>query len=272
MVGVVVLSFETMLTGVKVSQTSTSHSAQSNDARAAFNQLTSDLRLAEKVITEYKKGSIDGVSGADKITLRVPVFNPAGRRVVGQWKIVNYFLKPVAGDDGPYNLIRTTGDVNGNANPNNVTSTNIATNIGNLKLDYFLQQSIPVTGSAVIFPATVTTATPTGNAMRIFEVKAPWAGLNLTDSVDGTIGNGIPTLNLALAGITVLGSGLVTPVLAPAGSKVDMLFQVATNQTRDSDDGIKCNRVNVKLVSDKKMPDRTRQKIELEDNTVLRNN
>lgn len=102
MVGVLVMSFDVMIAGVKVSNKAVKDSEANKTNRSVLERFVQDVNLAEAIVGRKMIGLIPITSRKDSVTLRQPVFNPDGSKRPNEFMYVTYYFAKVLGKDNFY--------------------------------------------------------------------------------------------------------------------------------------------------------------------------
>ncbi len=108
MVGVMVLSFDVMATGVQITKKAQNDSTANEQNRSTLDKFVKDVQTSEAIMEEFRFGSENLKTSKDEIVLRLPKFNAGGVKLLGQYEIVGYYVK-----NGPRkDLVRVSAQVN----------------------------------------------------------------------------------------------------------------------------------------------------------------
>lgn len=102
MVGVIVMSFDVMIAGVKVSNKAVKDSEANTTNRSVLERFVHDVNLSEAIVGRKMIGLIPICSRKDSVTLRQPVFNPDGSKRPNEFMYVTYYFAKVLGKDNFY--------------------------------------------------------------------------------------------------------------------------------------------------------------------------
>jgi hypothetical protein len=112
MVGVIVMSFEVMVTGAKMSQKATNDSTANEESRSGLEQLVKDVQNAEAIVASKVVGSIPLTSGANRVILRLPKFDANGKVRGNEYEYIAYYAITLDGKTALKRISAT--EVNGN--------------------------------------------------------------------------------------------------------------------------------------------------------------
>jgi hypothetical protein len=104
MVGVIVMSFDVMIAGVKVSNKAVKDSEANKTNRSVLERFVHDVNLSEAIVGRKMIGLIPITSRKDSVTLRQPVFNPDGSKRPNEFMYVTYYFAAVLGNDNFYRV------------------------------------------------------------------------------------------------------------------------------------------------------------------------
>lgn len=251
--GVVVLSFETMVTSVKISADSVDTTSPQQLARTGLDMLTKDIQSADM---SYGKRSVSGIpvhSTDNDLWLRQPVRDMMGNVVPGQKRIVRYFLKGSSGSEAPNNVYRESYTVQGSTVVSSSTSKKVMTNVQDLTFDY--------RGTAVISPAIsgvpmIATPVPFGSlpknaVVQLRKVKNRSKGIDINYDNQRITNQG---------SVVVLGNNnLLFPGALGATDKFDIEYRVDPQYNRNAQfgNGASLIKTTVKLYAENKKGETT---------------
>ena len=220
--GMIVLSFETMVTGAKLSAQSVKKEEVTSEGRTAAATLEQDIKLADASLKNYSYG--ESIKSDEKeLVLRIPKFDVNGAVVPGNYTIVGYKLKKAADPKFGDQLIRWTADYSTSSNKAPFKNPQIlASNVKKLDFCYYSDQTIAKSGIGFPLPGPITLDKPEGKEIRIIKASAPWAGVNLLNlDVNGTP-LALTLTQLLSSGMTLVGNTVVKTGLIPSNETLDL--------------------------------------------------
>lgn len=168
--GVVVMSFQVMVTSAKLSTAPLDTSSTIQVAQTGMHQITSEIQDANFAYGRKSVGGVMLVSGPEELALRSPVRDMAGRLVPDEFKVVRFFLKETPGFNAPNTLFQETKHYRGSSVVGSLTEP-VIVNVGALKFDYDgVVNSLPHTNGEVRLPFAASTETPRATTVKVSKV------------------------------------------------------------------------------------------------------
>lgn len=235
MVAVIMISFDVMLTGVKISRASMDASTSRNQARAGIDDI--------KLTLDQGKGMMASVTSGPKTLfaddsryffVRKPAIGPGGHVLDDKDEVVMYLLMPaLKPEHGPNVLVRQTVYVNGITPVSTEERKTLMTNVDSMRVRYFASRTISPTLSTYLLPGDVVNTKPVGSQVRIFEMIAPWHSLRVRSNRTSEESEGLNVLSIG-ADIKVVGNVVSIDVPSILAKPVDFVLEVDGRNVADA--------------------------------------
>ncbi|ARU39749.1 hypothetical protein CCB80_00745 [Armatimonadetes bacterium Uphvl-Ar1] len=181
MVGVIVMSFDVMIAGVKVSQKAVEDSEANKTNRSVLERFVHDVNLSEAIVGRKMIGLIPICSRKDSVTLRQPVFNPDGSKRPNEFMYVTYYFAKVHGKDNFYRVAsKSTNGIWGLPQ-----FELIAENVHKYKLQYSRRDTSTFDAGVTGFPllgsddgAVDSANYPPNGQLRVESLRLGWNGMS----------------------------------------------------------------------------------------------
>lgn len=218
MLGVVVMGFDVMLTGVKVSKKATNDAAVNEQNRSLVERFNNDVQNSIAVIGGKPLLGLGISSDKEQVVLKVPKFDAYGRRIANSYELISYYLST----NGNGNCIkRSTCNYNGLLVSGLSTPEVVVEYVENVKFEYGKATTLTYdTGnSGFLLPGTDNDSSdPAYGKVSLTSMKCSW-GRMVLDTRNQIKSS--PAVNISNNKVQISG--------AVAGSTVDAAFFVSSD-------------------------------------------
>lgn len=223
-VGIIVMSFQTMLAGAKLSSNTVASDQTREQVEKSQKALDKDLDASSKLVASFTGTGYTHTSTPNKISMLVPKIN--GKVIsTTEFEVITYSLVPEVGKDGPNLLIRTETKVK-SGKSDAPMEHKVAKNVKSLTVEYTKAFSITPSAGKVSLPAAISTGKPVGAQMQILGISCAPAGIQAGSSRVTINQSGVSALDLLANGLTMIGADLLPSLALPANAVVDLVSRV----------------------------------------------
>lgn len=236
MLGVIVMGFDVMLAGVQVSKKASNDSQANEQNRSLLEVFTRDVQSATSIEGGLNLGIVSLASDKDQVILKVPKFDPQGRRIANKFQLIGYYIS----SKGSGKCIkRMTSDYNG-LTVSNVSSPEIVlSNLKEVEFSYGITENISYDSVFDTFhlPGDDTKDdTPGSGNVHLMKVRCSW---------DSTTLDGRPAIDASGLKFTTCGFRYGSPA---AGDSVQATYMVSPNLRKSLlSSELKANFVKIKV-------------------------
>lgn len=223
-VAVVIMSFETMATGAKLSSATVLADEANGNIENALEDMDKEMRKGRYVITSYTGGGYTYQSNANEVAFIIPDFKD-GLPKPDEYKIISYKIVPEPSKDGPFILLEVKTNVKNNK-ADAPHFDKIAKNVKEIKFGYRQKLSLTPQSGKFQFPTNITFGAPVGSQIQLLHLKSDKACINAGKQDKKIDDPGIKISELLSNGLVALGSDLVAVLPPPAGTILDATGRV----------------------------------------------
>lgn len=218
MLGVVVMGFDVMLTGVKVSKKATNDAAANEQNRSLIERFNNDVQNSIAVIGGKPLLGLGISSDKEQVVLKVPKFDAYGRKIANSYELITYYLS--SNSNGKC-IKRSTCNYNGLLVSGLSTPEVVVEYVENVKFEYGKATTLTYdTGnSGFLLPGKDNDSSdPAYGKVSLTSLKCSW-GRMLLDTRNQIKSS--PAVNISNNKVQISG--------AVAGSTVDAAFFVSSD-------------------------------------------
>lgn len=174
MLGVMVLGFDVMATGVEVTKKAQNDSTANEQNRSTLDKFVKDVQTSEAIMDEFRFGSKHLETSKDEIVLRLPKFTNSGIKLLNEFEIVGYYVDGGSRKD----LIRVSAQLS-LLGSRNVKSEVIAKDVHKLDIFYGRNETLTYdynTGKFYLPEDDKDKFDPDHNHVRLSRARCSWNG------------------------------------------------------------------------------------------------
>lgn len=220
MLGVIIMGFDVMLAGVQVSKKASNDSQANEQNRSMIERFNHDVQNSVALIGGKPLLGLGLSSDKERVVLKVPKFDGAGRIIPNSYEIVTYYLSL----SGSKKCIkRSTGNFNGTLVTGLSSPEVVLENVENIQFQFGKATTLSYDTGAAAFllpGADTTSADPNPGKVSLNSLRCSWGRMNLESRA-----------NILASPAVVVSGAKIQITGATPGSVVDASYFISSDTT-----------------------------------------